>query len=155
MAISKAKKEEILQSIEKKAKDAKSGVLIDFKGSNVSEMEGLRKSLKQEKSSVNVAKKTLIKLGLKNAGLNVDNMSSLYREIASNVIDTLVPHGVVRNGAGHLRYHHAAWPRPEDETIWGRQRMPVNVIGILVNQHGHVFFGQKVGRQVNRQDVRA
>jgi len=82
MAINKAKKEEIVQNIENKAKDAKSGVFIAFKGTSVPKMEELRKTLRQENSSMNVAKKTLIKLGLKNAGLDVDDMPDLEGEVA-------------------------------------------------------------------------
>ncbi|MDB5254446.1 MAG: rplJ [Parcubacteria group bacterium] len=61
MAISKAKKEAIVDKLSAALKDAKSLVFVNFHGLKVSEATAMRKSLKNEGVSYSVAKKSLTK----------------------------------------------------------------------------------------------
>ena len=61
MAISKAKKGEIVEKLSKAIKDAKSLVFVNFHGLKVSDTTNLRRELKKEGVSYQVAKKTLTK----------------------------------------------------------------------------------------------
>lgn len=59
MAISRAKKEEIVDKLSGVVKEAKSLVFVNFKGLNVSQANEMRRALKDEGVSYTVAKKTL------------------------------------------------------------------------------------------------
>lgn len=69
MPITKAQKEEIVKSLTEKLQKSKSAVFTSFSGLKVQDAEKLRKIAKKEKSEVLVAKKTLLKIALKKAGL--------------------------------------------------------------------------------------
>ncbi|MDO8589794.1 MAG: 50S ribosomal protein L10 [bacterium] len=64
MAISKAKKGEVLTKLKAAFKSAKSLVFINFKGLNVANATQMRRALKSEGISYTVAKKTLTNLAL-------------------------------------------------------------------------------------------
>jgi len=66
MALTKQKKKEILSSLESIIKKIKTLVFVNFHGLPVSETMALRRKLRQEGVGYKVAKKTLIKLALKN-----------------------------------------------------------------------------------------
>lgn len=68
MAVSKAKKQEVLSQLIDHAKNAKSIVFADFHGLPVKEMTQLRNKLREQGVYFHVAKKTLIKLAAKEAG---------------------------------------------------------------------------------------
>jgi large subunit ribosomal protein L10 len=61
MAITRQKKEEIVNKLDQAVKSAKSLVFVNFHGLKVSEASEMRKSLKDEGVSYSVAKKTLTK----------------------------------------------------------------------------------------------
>ncbi len=61
MAISKQKKGEIIDKLSKALKDAKTLVFVNFHGLKVSDTTNLRRELKKEGVSYQVAKKTLTK----------------------------------------------------------------------------------------------
>lgn len=61
MAVSKAKKVEIVDKLTKAIKDAKSLVFVNFHGLKVSDSTALRRALKSEGVSYQVTKKTLTK----------------------------------------------------------------------------------------------
>lgn len=67
MAISRAKKEEILEKLKQALKSAKSLVFVNFKGLSVSDTANMRKTLKSEGISYMVAKKTLTQRALADA----------------------------------------------------------------------------------------
>ena len=69
MAVTKEKKEEILQGLIESLKSAKSVVFSHYSGLDVKSMQELRTSLRDKNSEYKVAKKTLIKLAAKEAGL--------------------------------------------------------------------------------------
>lgn len=65
MPITREKKGKILASMKEAVKGAKSIVFVNFHGLNVGETTELRKNLRNEGVSYGVAKKTLIKIALK------------------------------------------------------------------------------------------
>lgn len=64
MAITRAKKEEVVEKLRKAFKDAKSLVFVNFRGLNVTNVTQMRRALRDEGVSYTVAKKTLTKLAL-------------------------------------------------------------------------------------------
>ena len=64
MAITRAKKGEVVEKLKKAFKDAKSLVFVNFHGLNVANVTQMRRALKSEGVSYTVAKKTLTKLAL-------------------------------------------------------------------------------------------
>ncbi|MDP2641701.1 MAG: 50S ribosomal protein L10, partial [bacterium] len=64
MAISKAKKGEVVDKLKTALKTAKSLVFVNFRGLNVANATAMRRALKDEGVSYTVAKKTLTKLAL-------------------------------------------------------------------------------------------
>ncbi|MBD3300018.1 MAG: 50S ribosomal protein L10, partial [Candidatus Moranbacteria bacterium] len=65
-------KEAIVKKLNQEIKEAKSVIFTDYKGSEVNEIRKLRKELKSENISYNVFKKTLIRIVLKNLGIEND-----------------------------------------------------------------------------------
>lgn len=73
MAKTRQEKEKIVKTLTEKLKKAKSLVFVNFEGLTVKEVEQLRKKCRQENVDYLVAKKTLMKLAFKEAGItNVD-----------------------------------------------------------------------------------
>lgn len=68
MAITKAKKGEILQELVDSMKKAKSVVFADYQGMTVKEVKEMRSKMREKGVSFQVAKKTLLKLAAKEAG---------------------------------------------------------------------------------------
>ncbi len=68
MAITKAKKQDIIQKVSEALKDAVSVVFVGFKKISVADTSAMRKALKGEGVGYLVAKKTLIKRVLKEKG---------------------------------------------------------------------------------------
>ncbi len=81
MAIKKEQKKEILEKLEKIAKEAKSLVFVNFHGLTVSDTSKMRKGLKEKGVNYFVAKKTLIKKTLEGAKFEGD-IPDLPGEIA-------------------------------------------------------------------------
>jgi large subunit ribosomal protein L10 len=72
MAQTKQQKKEIVKDLADKLKNSKAVVFSDFKGLNVKDMTELRKTLREKGISLNVLKKTLISIALKDAGIEMD-----------------------------------------------------------------------------------
>ena len=68
MAINKDKKKEVVADIKERLKKAESVVFVNFHGLTVDEDTSLRKSLKDNECDYKVAKKTLVKIALDEAG---------------------------------------------------------------------------------------
>jgi ribosomal protein L10 len=81
MAITKAKKVDILGKVEEALKDAVSLVFVNFKGLSVADTSAMRKALKAEGVGYYVAKKTLVKRALQNAGYE-GSMPEMEGELA-------------------------------------------------------------------------
>ncbi len=71
MAITRQKKEEILADLIQKFKDSKSVAFGQYAGMNVDEISEMRKTMREAGVDFKVAKKTLIKLAAKEAGLEL------------------------------------------------------------------------------------
>jgi len=69
MAITKEKKDEILKKLDDKFGKAKSVYFADYRGLSVQNMGDLRQKLREEGVEYVIAKKTLMKLSVKNANL--------------------------------------------------------------------------------------
>lgn len=73
MAVTRAKKEEILSQLIENIKNAKSIGFAQTNGMTVSEFSDLRKDLRTVNSTYNLAKKTLVRIAVKEAlGLDLD-----------------------------------------------------------------------------------
>lgn len=72
MAKSRTEKETLVKSFTEKAKIAKSIVFVNFKGLKVKDALALRKKCRESGAEYMVTKKTLMKIALKDAGLDVD-----------------------------------------------------------------------------------
>lgn len=70
MAINREKKEEILQHLVSKLKEAKSVVFARYSGIDVKSVNNLRTELRENEVDYKIAKKTLIKLAAKEAGID-------------------------------------------------------------------------------------
>lgn len=68
MSLTKEKKAEVLKVLVQKMKDAKSVIFADFQGLPVKDMKILRRELMKEGASLQVAKKTLIRIAAKEIG---------------------------------------------------------------------------------------
>ncbi|KKU80146.1 MAG: 50S ribosomal protein L10 [Parcubacteria group bacterium GW2011_GWA1_47_8] len=89
MAITKAKKQEILASMKKRLASAKSIVFVNFKGLTVAETKILRRQLSGEKVGYFVAKKTLAKRTLNDLKVTGE-MPEMPGELAIAYSDDLI-----------------------------------------------------------------
>ncbi len=81
MAQTKEQKKAIIRDLAEKLKQSKAVVFSDYKGFEVKDMMALRRELKKEGVDFKVAKKTLMNLALKEAGLEID-MQKLEGQIS-------------------------------------------------------------------------
>jgi large subunit ribosomal protein L10 len=81
MALTKLKKQKIIEELSEKVNKQKVMVFFDFTGLPVKDLSVLRKKMKAVNSELKVAKKTLLGLVLKKAGINLD-VKNLRGEIA-------------------------------------------------------------------------
>lgn len=81
MAITKTQKQEIVARVSDILKTSKSVVFVNFHGVNVTDMTGVRRQLRSESTGFYVAKKTLAKRALDEAGIKGD-MPELAGEVA-------------------------------------------------------------------------
>jgi len=72
MAKTKEQKKKTLEDLKEKIKKQKTIIFVDFAGLKVEGMSDLRKRLKRVDGQLKVAKKTLIKLALKDSGLKTE-----------------------------------------------------------------------------------
>ena len=103
MAITKAKKTEVVTKVGDAIKDAASVVFVHFKGLSVEDTSAMRRTLKAEGVGYMVAKKTLIKHALANKGYTGD-MPELPGEIAiawSAEDPTLAARDIYEHGKKH------------------------------------------------------
>jgi large subunit ribosomal protein L10 len=82
MAISKSKKNDILQELQQSFKEAKSVMFSKYSGISVSGLSKVRTALREQNVECRVAKKTLIKLAAKELGVEQLPEGSLEGPIA-------------------------------------------------------------------------
>jgi len=103
MAITKAKKEDIVGKVAESIKDAASVVFVHFKGLSVKDTSEMRKNLKSEGIGYYVAKKTLLKRAMNDAGYG-GTLPDLPGEIAiawSTEDPTAAARGIYEHGKKH------------------------------------------------------
>ena len=81
MALTKVQKQKVVEDLKEKIEKQKSMAFFDFTGLKVKDLSALRKRMKRENSVIKVAKKTLLGLALKKAGLEI-SIEDLKGEIA-------------------------------------------------------------------------
>ncbi len=72
MALTKEKKEKIIEDVRKKLTDRSVIYFINYKGLEARKMEKLRKSLQEEESNIMVIKKTLAKIAFEKEKIDFD-----------------------------------------------------------------------------------
>jgi len=72
MALTKAKKEKILEDLIEKLKKQKAIFLCDFAGVKVKDLSVLRRKLKEVGNDIKVAKKTLMDIAFKKTNINLE-----------------------------------------------------------------------------------
>jgi len=101
MAKTRQQKEKTLSDLVDKIKKSKSMVFVNFEKLKVKEAEGLRKDFRQENVEYLVAKKTLLKLAFKEAGLSDIDPKSFDKSVgtAFGLTDEVAPARVAVNFA--------------------------------------------------------
>jgi len=82
MALNKSQKKKIIDDLKEKVEKQKILFFVDFKGLKVKDLSNLKKRLKKVDSQLKVSKKTLLKLALKEKGIELDT-KKLEGEVAS------------------------------------------------------------------------
>lgn len=72
MALTKAQKQKIVEDLKEKIARQKTMIFVDFTGLKVKDLSNLRKKLRAVDSELKVAKKTLLGLVFKKAGLEIE-----------------------------------------------------------------------------------
>jgi large subunit ribosomal protein L10 len=72
MALTREQKKKIIEGLEEKIAKQKAMVFVDFTGLRVKDLSDLRKKLRATDSELKVAKKTLLELVFKKAGLAIE-----------------------------------------------------------------------------------
>jgi len=80
--LTKSQKIELVKKLTEKIKAAKSAIFVDYKGLKVKDSTDLKKSLRKADAEYIVAKKTLIDIALKNAGIEGVDIKSMEGQIA-------------------------------------------------------------------------
>lgn len=80
--LTKDQKTELVKKLTEKIKAAKSAVFVDYKGIKVKDVTDLKKSLRKADVEYVVAKKTLISLALKNAGIEGVDVKGMEGQVA-------------------------------------------------------------------------
>jgi len=81
MAQTKEQKQKVLEDLKEKIEKQKSMVFVDFTGLKVKDFSGLRKRMKAVGNELKVAKKTLLGMTFKKAGLEIE-LKKIKGEIA-------------------------------------------------------------------------
>ena len=81
MPQTKEQKQKAIKDLEDRIKKQKAIVFVDFTGLKVKDFSDLRKKMKKANGEIKVAKKTLLQLAFKKAGINFDS-KNLKGEVA-------------------------------------------------------------------------
>jgi large subunit ribosomal protein L10 len=83
--LTKDQKIELVKKLTEKIKVAKSAVFVDFKGLKVKDLTDLKKSLRAEGVEYIVARKTLLDIALKNAGIEGISIKGMDGQVAISI----------------------------------------------------------------------
>ncbi|MBU0671180.1 50S ribosomal protein L10 [Patescibacteria group bacterium] len=87
MAKTRKQKEEVVETLVQDLKESKGIVFSTYMGLSVLDFEDLRSKLREEGAKINVTKKTLLKIALKNAGYENANTDEYDSGVAVAVAD--------------------------------------------------------------------
>ncbi len=91
-------KKEIVQKIADRLSDAKSIVLVNYKGINIPEVEDLRSRMRKSDVDYFVAKNTFVKLALKQLNLEgLDDFLNQETAVAISKVDEISPAKIVKD----------------------------------------------------------
>ena len=101
MPKTRLQKEKALTDFSAKLKEAKSTVFVNFENLKVKEIEELRKKCRQENVDYLVTKKTLMKVGLKEAGIADIDYKVFDKSVASvfGINDEVAPARIIQSFA--------------------------------------------------------
>ncbi|MBU1119473.1 50S ribosomal protein L10 [Patescibacteria group bacterium] len=85
MAKSRKQKEALVQELTDVLKESKAYVLSDYRGMTVSDVQDLRKRMKEKSGTFMVVKNSLFKIAAKNAGLDEEFYKNLVGPVALTV----------------------------------------------------------------------
>jgi len=99
--LTKNRKKEVIKELEEKAKNSKAVVFADYSGLTVNDLNSLRGQLREHEADFKVAKKTLVNLAFKNAGLKNVETKNLAGQmgIAFGMSDEVAPAKVLNKFA--------------------------------------------------------
>ncbi|KKP69168.1 MAG: 50S ribosomal protein L10 [Candidatus Moranbacteria bacterium GW2011_GWE1_35_17] len=84
--LTRLQKEDIVKNLTEKIKSSKAIVFADYRGVKTNDINELKSRLKKEGTNLNVIKKNLIEISLKNAEIEVD-VKSLAGQLAITISD--------------------------------------------------------------------
>jgi large subunit ribosomal protein L10 len=84
--LTRLQKEKLVKDLTERIKASKSIVFADYSGVKASDINELKSRLKKEGTNLNVVKKKLVELSLKNANMDVD-VKSLAGQLAITISD--------------------------------------------------------------------
>ena len=97
-------KKVVVEEIKNHAKDAKSIVLVDYKGLNVAEATALRKAFREAGATFKVYKNRLMRIAFEELGIKFDsNMLEGTTAVAFHSEDPLVPAKIAVDGEGKYK----------------------------------------------------
>ena len=91
MSLTRKEKEQILADLVSVLKEAKGLVFADYRGLTVKEMDELRKRAREQGTKVQVAKLTLMRKALQEAGINVELDMTVPTAVAYSPEDEVAP----------------------------------------------------------------
>lgn len=100
MALSRQKKQEVVQDLKEKANRQKTMVFVDFKGLKVKDVLELKQKLNQSESLFKVSKKTLLKIAFKDLSSALSQKVSDFKGELGVIFgfkDTIAPSKTVYN----------------------------------------------------------
>ncbi len=97
-------KKVVVEEIKNHAKDAKSIVLIDYKGLNVAQATELRKAFRDAKATFKVYKNRLMKIAFEELGIKFDdNLLEGTTAVAFHSEDPIIPAKIAVDGEGKYK----------------------------------------------------
>ncbi len=103
MATTRKEKEKILADLVSVLKEAKGLVFADYRGLSVKEMDELRRRGREQGTKVQVAKLTLMRKALQEAGINVDLGMTVPTAVAYSNEDEVTPAKVLAKFAADTK----------------------------------------------------
>ena len=96
MQLNKDQKIQLVKKLTQKAKDAKSILIMGFKGTKNADLQALRKKLKENKIEMSVVKNSLLRRVMENAGFELtEENSKVPLAIIFSLVDEIAPAKIV------------------------------------------------------------